>query len=122
MMPIHVICESHLNIFCRELKRVKDEEGSRLQCGTVLSKRYLLQRLLGRGGFSEVFQVGAPAKLDITAFTAASKLPMLGMRLNEVVVTIFCRRPHCCSQTAACQGCMMLARSHNLSRLLLRSG
>ena len=68
---------------------MKDEEGSRLQCGTVLSGRYLLQRLLGKGGFSEVFQVEAPTKLDTTASTAASKLPMLGMTLVGDVATFF---------------------------------
>ena len=106
---------------CRELKRVKDEEGSRLQCGTVLSKRYLLQRLLGKGGFSEVFQVETPTKLDITASAAASK-PILGMRLKGFAITFFCCRPHGSSQTAACQACMMLARCRHMSRPFLSSG
>ena len=42
---------------CRELKRLKDEEGSRFKDNPVLAERYLLLRLLGKGGFSEVFQV-----------------------------------------------------------------
>ncbi|CAK0785493.1 hypothetical protein CVIRNUC_008702 [Coccomyxa viridis] len=40
----------------RELKRLKDEEGSRFKDNPVLAERYLLLRLLGKGGFSEVFQ------------------------------------------------------------------
>lgn len=42
---------------CRELKRLKDEEASRFKDNPVLAERYLLLRLLGKGGFSEVFQV-----------------------------------------------------------------
>ena len=42
---------------CRELKRLKDEESSRFKDNPVLAERYLLLRLLGKGGFSEVFQV-----------------------------------------------------------------
>ena len=41
----------------RELKRVKDEEGSRFSGGLVMHARYLLLQLIGKGGFSEVFQV-----------------------------------------------------------------
>lgn len=43
---------------CRELKRLRDEECSRFKDNPVLAERYLLLRLLGKGGFSEVFQVG----------------------------------------------------------------
>ena len=42
---------------CRELKRLKDEEASRFKDNPALAERYLLLRLLGKGGFSEVFQV-----------------------------------------------------------------
>lgn len=42
---------------CRELKRLKDEEASRFKENPMLAERYLLLRLLGKGGFSEVFQV-----------------------------------------------------------------
>lgn len=41
----------------RELKRLRDEESSRFKDNPVLAERYLLLRLLGKGGFSEVFQV-----------------------------------------------------------------
>ena len=41
----------------RELKRLKEEEGSRFRDNPVLARRYMLLRLLGKGGFSEVFQV-----------------------------------------------------------------
>lgn len=42
----------------RELKRVKDEEASRFSGGLVMHNRFLLLQLIGKGGFSEVFQVG----------------------------------------------------------------
>ncbi|CAL8471440.1 g10982 [Coccomyxa elongata] len=40
----------------RELKRLKEEEGSRFRDNPILARRYMLLRLLGKGGFSEVFQ------------------------------------------------------------------
>ena len=40
---------------------MRDEEGSRFAANPVLAGRYLLLRLLGKGGFSEVFQVGTGA-------------------------------------------------------------
>ena len=36
---------------------MKDEESSQYHCGMLMSDRYLLQKLLGKGGFSEVYQV-----------------------------------------------------------------
>lgn len=39
------------------MKRVKDEESSRFAGFPVLNNRYLLQNMLGRGGFSEVYKV-----------------------------------------------------------------
>ena len=40
----------------RELKRCRDEEGSRFNQHPLLGARYVLMNLLGRGGFSEVFK------------------------------------------------------------------
>ncbi|KAG7671198.1 hypothetical protein KSW81_003336 [Nannochloris sp. 'desiccata'] len=40
----------------RELKRLRDEEGSRFNDFPVLHNRYLLLNMLGRGGFSEVYR------------------------------------------------------------------
>ena len=36
---------------------MKDEEASRFSGGLVMHNRYLLLQLIGKGGFSEVFQV-----------------------------------------------------------------
>ena len=47
-----------LCVLCRELKRLRDQESSRWCGQPVLSERYLLMSLLGKGGFSEVFKVG----------------------------------------------------------------
>eukprot|EP00884_Botryococcus_braunii_P022527 jgi/Botrbrau1/8959/Bobra.0148s0071.2 len=40
----------------REMRRLKDEEASRMAVGTTLNDRYILMKLIGKGGFSEVFQ------------------------------------------------------------------
>ena len=42
---------------------MKDEEGSRFKDNPMLAERYLLLRLLGKGGFSEVFPGQAPGFL-----------------------------------------------------------
>jgi len=50
---------------------LKEEEGSRFKDNPVLAQRYLLLRLLGKGGFSEVFQVRPAAFKSIHAARAA---------------------------------------------------
>ncbi|XP_024524727.1 serine/threonine-protein kinase TOUSLED isoform X2 [Selaginella moellendorffii] len=42
--------------FIRELKRIRDEDGSRFNHFPILNKRYALLNLLGKGGFSEVYK------------------------------------------------------------------
>jgi hypothetical protein len=41
----------------REMKRVRDEDGSRFNNFQILNHRYALLNLLGKGGFSEVYKV-----------------------------------------------------------------
>lgn len=43
--------------FIREMKRIRDEDGSRFNNFRVLNCRYALLNLLGKGGFSEVYKV-----------------------------------------------------------------
>ncbi|KAJ6927651.1 serine/threonine-protein kinase TOUSLED-like isoform X1 [Populus alba x Populus x berolinensis] len=40
----------------RELKRIRDEDGSRFNNFQILNHRYALLNLLGKGGFSEVYK------------------------------------------------------------------
>eukprot|EP00252_Welwitschia_mirabilis_P009759 TRINITY_DN22622_c0_g1_i1.p1 TRINITY_DN22622_c0_g1~~TRINITY_DN22622_c0_g1_i1.p1 ORF type:complete len:697 (-),score=177.81 TRINITY_DN22622_c0_g1_i1:223-2313(-) len=40
----------------RELKRIRDEDGSRFNNFPILNNRYALLNLLGKGGFSEVYK------------------------------------------------------------------
>lgn len=47
--------DSEKALLLRELKRVRDEEHSRFSPRPVLNNRYQLIKLLGRGGFSEVW-------------------------------------------------------------------
>ena len=42
--------------FKRELKRVRDEDESRFKSHPLLNERYVLMKLVGKGGFSEVFK------------------------------------------------------------------
>lgn len=41
----------------REMKRLRDEDGSRFNNFQILNHRYALLNLLGKGGFSEVYKV-----------------------------------------------------------------
>ncbi|XP_078435657.1 protein kinase superfamily protein [Wolffia australiana] len=40
----------------REMKRIRDEDGSRFNSFPILHNRYALMNLLGKGGFSEVYK------------------------------------------------------------------
>ncbi|KAL9235392.1 hypothetical protein vseg_010153 [Gypsophila vaccaria] len=40
----------------REMKRIRDEDGSRFNNFPILNRRYALLNLLGKGGFSEVYK------------------------------------------------------------------
>ncbi|XP_004348957.2 tousled-Like Kinase family member [Capsaspora owczarzaki ATCC 30864] len=48
--------ERDRNLHIRELKRIRDEDGSRFNNNPTLNGRYLLLTLLGKGGFSEVYK------------------------------------------------------------------
>ncbi|KAI0495029.1 hypothetical protein KFK09_025176 [Dendrobium nobile] len=48
--------ESEKARLIREMKRVRDEDGSRFNNFQVLNQRYALLNLLGKGGFSEVYK------------------------------------------------------------------
>jgi tousled-like kinase len=41
----------------REMKRIRDEDGSRFNDFQILKDRYALLNLLGKGGYSEVYKV-----------------------------------------------------------------
>lgn len=41
----------------REMKRIRDEDGSHFNNFQILNHRYALLNLLGKGGFSEVYKV-----------------------------------------------------------------
>ncbi|CAD5332295.1 unnamed protein product [Arabidopsis thaliana] len=43
-------------LLMREMKRIRDEDGSRFNHFPVLNSRYALLNLLGKGGFSEVYK------------------------------------------------------------------
>ncbi|WIA41189.1 hypothetical protein OEZ86_004804 [Tetradesmus obliquus] len=51
----------------RQLKRLRDEEGSRFQGQPLLNRRYVLAALLGRGGFSEVHKAYDTQSLKFVA-------------------------------------------------------
>jgi tousled-like kinase len=71
--------EIEKHAYVRELKRVRDEEGSRFNGFPVLNSRYLLLGLLGRGGFSEVYRA-----FDLSALReVACKIHQLSAQWSE---------------------------------------
>lgn len=50
-------CELEKGRLIREMKRIRDEDGSRFNNFQILNHRYALLNLLGKGGFSEVYKV-----------------------------------------------------------------
>lgn len=66
--------------FIRDLKRMRDEEGSRFNDFQVLHQRYVLLNLLGRGGFSEVYRA-----FDLNGLSyVAVKIHQLSSQWSEV--------------------------------------
>jgi tousled-like kinase len=55
------------SIQIREIKRIRDQERSRFNNMPVLKDRYLLIKMLGRGGFSEVYKAYDLQELRIVA-------------------------------------------------------
>ncbi|XP_051113426.1 serine/threonine-protein kinase TOUSLED-like isoform X2 [Andrographis paniculata] len=49
-------CELEKGRLIREMKRIRDEDGSRFNSFPILNHRYALLNLLGKGGFSEVYK------------------------------------------------------------------
>ncbi|TYH36572.1 hypothetical protein ES332_D13G274200v1 [Gossypium tomentosum] len=49
-------CELDKGRLIREMKRIRDEDGSRFNNFQILNNRYALLNLLGKGGFSEVYK------------------------------------------------------------------
>ncbi|KAL2485542.1 Serine/threonine-protein kinase TOUSLED [Abeliophyllum distichum] len=63
----------------REMKRIRDEDGSRFNNFQILNHRYALLNLLGRGGFSEVYKA-----FDMVEHTyVACKLHGLNVQWSE---------------------------------------
>uniref|UniRef100_A0A1D1ZB35 Serine/threonine-protein kinase TOUSLED n=1 Tax=Anthurium amnicola TaxID=1678845 RepID=A0A1D1ZB35_9ARAE len=63
----------------REMKRIRDEDGSRFNSFQILNNRYALMNLLGKGGFSEVYKA-----FDLVEYTyVACKLHGLNAQWSE---------------------------------------
>lgn len=61
----------------REMKRIRDEDGSRFNNFQILNHRYALLNLLGKGGFSEVYKVRHIIKYNYISY-------MLDVNLNLI--------------------------------------
>ncbi|PKI73329.1 hypothetical protein CRG98_006267 [Punica granatum] len=59
-------CEFEKGRLIREMKRIRDEDGSRFNNFQILNHRYALLNLLGKGGFSEVYKVRSIPCHDMT--------------------------------------------------------
>lgn len=69
----------------REMKRIRDEDGSRFNNFQILNQRYALLNLLGKGGFSEVYKVN-----HLLALLHRIKCLMTVDAFNEKILLKFC--------------------------------
>lgn len=69
----------------REMKRIRDEDGSRFNNFQILNHRYALLNLLGKGGFSEVYKVRTLVNVitvnDCNTPHVQPKLPFIMIKL-----------------------------------------
>ncbi|XP_042479030.1 serine/threonine-protein kinase TOUSLED-like isoform X1 [Macadamia integrifolia] len=72
-------CEHEKGRLMREMKRIRDEDGSRFNNFQILNHRYALLNLLGKGGFSEVYKA-----YDLVEYRyVACKLHGLNLQWSE---------------------------------------
>lgn len=55
------------NLHIRELRRIADENCSKFKGFPVMDNRYLLMKMIGRGGFSEVYKAFDLLELKVVA-------------------------------------------------------
>jgi tousled-like kinase len=71
--------EIQKQLFIKDVRRIRSEDSSKFNNSPVLHSRYILERLLGKGGFSEVYQA-----FDlIEVRTVACKIHQLNTRWND---------------------------------------
>jgi tousled-like kinase len=57
LFALHESLLREKEIHLKEIRRVRDENASRFHSHPLMNNRYLLIRLIGKGGFSEVYLV-----------------------------------------------------------------